>query len=386
MSDEVVPSYAYGPDCVPAEEDPAHGMWRWSRLLPFDGSADYPLPVGGTPLISMPDVGRALGAGHLMIKDETRGPSGSNKDRATALCVADALRRSRSVIACASTGNVATSLAIGAAAVGMHAVTFVAHDAIASQKERLMRSFGATVVKVRGSYEDAYQVCEDACRMFGWYSRNTGTNPLAFQAKKTVAFEIWEQAGRRVPDDIFVPVGDGVTAAAIAHGFDELVACGVATTSPRLIGVQASGAAPLAEAFRTGRHWSIRPVRTIADGIAVGDPVFGAQVLDAVQRTNGAFIVVTDDEIRAAIATLAAAGFLAEPAGAAALAGLAAWVREHGASDRQTVVLVTGSGLKDDRWWPDDRGRSVSVGPSVDELMSAGVAPPAETPTAASTL
>src|SRR5262249_20188945 len=136
--------------------------------------------------------------------------------------------------------------------------------------------------------------------------------------------EVWEQLGRRMPEVAYLPVGDGVTLAAFVHGCEELVRCGVADRLPRVIGVQASGAAPLVHAFEAGRTtWDAAPTRTIADGIDVGDPYFGRQALEAVAKTGGSWVAVTDDDLRSAMATLArTSGILAEPAGAAALAGV----------------------------------------------------------------
>lgn len=363
----------YGPERLPKAPEPSLGMWRWRGLLPFDGSTEYPLHVGDTPLIRASVLENAVAGGELFLKDETRGPSGSNKDRATALCVVDAKRLSAPVVACASTGNVAVSLAVGAAAMSLTCVVFVSNASVAPQKERLMRAYGATVVKVQGTYEDAYRLSEAACQAHGWYSRNTAANPLALQGKKTVAFEIWEQLGRRMPDQVFVPVGDGVTLAALAVGFGELVRCGVAQPLPRLIGVQAAGAAPLADAHRSGKPWTISAANTIADGIAVSDPAFGTQALEAVRETGGTFVVVTDEEIRSAIGRLAGAGLLVEPAGAAGFAGLLRAGSAAIGDGSTTVVLATGAGVKDPRWWPDDAGETRYASSLFDEFSVDGL-------------
>jgi threonine synthase len=315
----------------------------------------------------------ALGLPGLCLKDETRTPTGSNKDRATALCLVDAARVGATSIACASSGNVACSLAAGAAAMGLPAFIFVSAHSVSPAKVAFMRSFGATVFLVDGPYERAYQLCDAACERFGWYNRNTASNPLALQAKKTVAFEIWEQLGRRMPDLVYLPVGDGVTLAAFVHGCEELVRCGVAETIPRVVGVQASGAAPLVEAFTVGRaEWTAIQTRTIADGIDVGDPYFGRQALDAVARTSGSWRSVTDDDLRAAISTLArTTGILAEPAGAAALASVIADRESLARSDQTIVALVSGTGLKDQRWLPSVGGRALPIAPSLDAVEQA---------------
>jgi len=364
--------FAYGPDLIPSDSDAGEGIWRWRRLLPLDGSDSYPLSVGGTPLLAPPAIRDELGVPGLFLKDETRSPTGSNKDRATALCIVDAVRRGAKTIAAASSGNVAVSLAAGAAAAGLAAHLFVSKHSVAPQKLDLMLAYGATVFLVDGTYESAYRLCEQACQRFGWYSRNTGANPLALQGKKTVAFEVWEQLGRILPDVVYLPVGDGVTLAAFALGCAELVRCGVANRVPRIIGVQAEGAAPLAVAFASGRStWTSVEAKTIADGIAVGDPFFGGPALDAVRRSGGEFVTVSDELILSTLTELAAATrVLAEPAGAAAFAGLVKHRREGRTPPGIVVVPITGTGLKDQRWWPRTSGRAVDVGPQLATLRA----------------
>ncbi len=358
--------YAYAPDAVPEPADPRRGLWRYRGLLPLDpGVVRYPLPVGDTPLLGLPALRAAAGIASLWLKDETRGPTGSNKDRATALVLQDALNRGIATVSCASTGNVAVSLAVGAAAAGKRAVVFVPAG-VAEAKLGFMLAAGATVLKVRGGYREAFRLSEWAAAAFGWCSRNTGVNPYAAEAKKTVALEIWEQLGRAVPDVVVVPVGDGVTLSAMAKGFRELVACGAATRMPRLVGVQAEGCQPVKRAWETRLPVTAARASTFADGIAVEAPVCAATAVRDVRRSGGGFVAVSDAEITDAVRTLATrGGVLAEPAGAAAFAGLrparvAGLVRS---SDR-VVVLVTGSGLKAPRYLaparpvidvPDDR-------------------------------
>jgi threonine synthase len=360
-------AYAYGPDLLPTDAETAGGMWRWRRLLPLDGSDIYPLHVGGTPLIKPKRLCAEIDLPGLVLKDETRGPTGSNKDRATAVCLTDAIRHGATGVAAASSGNVAVSLAAGAASVGIPAYLFVSKQAVSPHKVDLMRAYGATVFLVDGSYETAYRLSEAACGRFGWYSRNTGENPLVPEGKKTVAFEVWEQLGRRMPEVAYVPVGDGVTLAAFAKGCEELLRCGVADRLPRIIGVQASGASPLAKAFAERRSaWTPVEARTIADGIAVGDPFYGQPALEAVRRTGGDFVCVDDDQLREAIALLArTTGLLAEPAGAAALAGAIAHRSEQAMIEGAVLALITGTGLKDQRWLPNANGRAVEVAPNL---------------------
>jgi threonine synthase len=341
-------AYDYGPRRLPKPGDPAAGMWRFRELLPLDdGVISYPLEVGATPLIAASVLRTLLKQPRLWLKDETRGPTGSNKDRATALVLEQALRAGVGTVSCASTGNVAASLAVGAAASGLRAVVFVPTD-VNPTKLRLMLHAGAVVLRVHEGYTAAFQLSREAARELGWADRNTGTNPNTAEAKKTVAFEIWEQLGHSVPDVVFAPVGDGVTLWAIAKGFDELQACGAVHKLPRLIGVQSEGCDPVVRAWASGSD--IRPVAsdTIADGIAVPDPVLGAAAIQAVKKTGGAFVAVPDEEIMRAIQLLGRhAGLIAEPAGATAMAGFVT-AQLTGLVDpgESAVVLVTGSGLK----------------------------------------
>jgi threonine synthase len=345
--------YEYEPDLVPSQPLDQAGMWRYRDLLPLDpGPITYPLPVGGTPLVAPPGLRQASGCDHLWVKDETRGPTGSNKDRATALVLEQALRWGHETVSCASTGNVAVSLAVGAAAAGKRAVIFVPAD-VEEIKLALMLFAGATVVKVREGYVAAFRLSREAAKAFGWCDRNTGVNPLTIEAKKTVAFEIWEQLGRTVPDAVVAPVGDGPTLCGLAKGFRELIACGVAERMPRLIGVQAEGCQPIKRAWEANAS-RVEPVQpsTIADGIAVGDPISGALALRDVRQSGGGFVAVSDAELLDAMRVLAtAAGVLAEPAGAAAYAGLLRAI-ECGLLDRRerVVILVTGTLLKTPRF------------------------------------
>ncbi|WP_249227157.1 threonine synthase [Kutzneria sp. CA-103260] len=325
-------------------------MWRYRKLLPIpDGPVRYPMPIGGTPLLSVPALRRTLGTPRLWIKDETRNPSASNKDRATALVIEDGLRRGVGTITTASTGNAAVATAFGAAAAGMRAVIFVSTDC-QPEKLALMTQAGARVFRVPEGYAAAVDLSRAAARVFGWLDRNTGANPFTIEAKKTVAFEVWEQLGRRLPDAMIVPVGDGPTLVALDKGFAELVSCGLATRRPRLIGIQAECCQPLVRAWFgvPAGPAELNPAGTVADGIAVVRPAIGDAVLDAVRRSGGSMVAVTESALLNAVATLAErAGVGAEPAGAAALGGLACAV-ERGLVDRSetTVLLVTGREVK----------------------------------------
>ncbi|MEO3928563.1 pyridoxal-phosphate dependent enzyme [Micromonosporaceae bacterium B7E4] len=342
--------YQYGPGLLPTRSAQPVTMWRYTALLPLAaGPIRYPLQVGGTPLVPAARLRTRLGVPDLWIKDETRGPSASNKDRATALVIEDGLRRGADTVTTASTGNAAVSTALGATAAGLRAVIFVPAGCRA-EKVALMLAAEAYVFRVADGYQAAVELSRAAARRFGWLDRNTGANPLTTEAKKTVAFEVWEQLGRRVPDVMVAPVGDGPTLAALAKGFDELLACGAIGRVPRLIGVQAAGCQPLVCRWegRSPLRADVDPAATVADGIAVDRPVAGALALDAVRRSGGAMVAVSDDELLGAVRGLASgAGVDCEPAGAAALAGLRAAL-SRGLVDRAeaVAVLVTGRGRR----------------------------------------
>ena len=364
-------TYRYRGDLLPDSAD-GEGLWRYRRLLPLaSGAIRYPLHVGGTPLMRVDAIREELGLADLRLKDETRGPSLSNKDRATALVLEAGLRSGRQVVTCASTGNVASSLALGAAAAGMRAVICVPQGT-SPLKLQLMLAAGADVVEVEEGYTAAFELSRQAAREFGWLDRNTGVNPLTTEAKKTVAFEIWEQLGRTMPDAVVAPVGDGPTIAALAKGFRELVLCGAAGPVPRLIGVQSAGLDPLVRRLQGRSPLAPGEGATIAEGIAVPDPVSAAVVLRDVVESGGTLLSVADDDILAAARLLLArAGIAAEPAGASALAGLVKAL-QTGILDRKArvVALVTGSALKTPQFLPRER-RSVAIRQDLAQLRAA---------------
>jgi threonine synthase len=358
---------------IPQDDPGSFTMWRYRTLLPVpDGPVRYPLPVGGTPLLPAPALRRASDTPRLWIKDETRSPTASNKDRATALVIEGGLRRGIGTVTTASTGNAAVSTAFGAAAAGLRAVIFVSTDCQPG-KLALMTQAGARVCRVPDGYAAAVDLSRAAARAFGWLDRNTGVNPVTLDAKKTVAFEVWEQLGRQVPDVMIAPVGDGPTLVALDKGFTELIACGLAARRPRLVGVQAERCQPLVRAWlgTSARAEELDPAATAADGIAVLRPAIGDAVLDAVRGSGGGLVAVSERALLGAVASLAArAGVGAEPAGAAALAGLAVAVA-HGLVNRQetVVLLVTGREIKA-ACAPDDGG-TVAVAATLDDVERA---------------
>jgi threonine synthase len=264
--------------------------------------------------------------------------------------VARAAARRARVVACASTGNAASSLAGAAAGLGLRAVIFVPEFAPEPKVAQLL-VFGARVIRVRGTYDETWELCQRACERYGWYNRNAAVNPSLVEGKKTCGLEIGEQMGAEVPDWVAVSVGDGCTLAGTWKGLQEMHALGFIPRVPRMLGVQAAGARPLVDAFAAGGDLVPGAAETIADSICVGHPRNWRKALRAVRASGGALVAVPDDAILEAMREAGRrAGVFGEPAGVAGLAGLRQAVRdglvEHG---HTALAIVTGSGLKDVR-------------------------------------
>jgi threonine synthase len=338
---------------------PDRSISRFASLLPIAGSASLPpLPVGNTPLLHARRLGASLGLTHLHLKDDGRNPSASFKDRASAIAVARAQEEHRPVVATASTGNAAAALATLAAAAGQATVIFVPKTAPPAKIAQLL-VYGSTVLAVDGSYDDAFDLCLEACREFGWYNRSTGYNPYMTEGKKTVSYEIALQLGEHAgagaasfvaPDAVFVSVGDGCIIGGVHKGFKDLLALGWIEKMPRLYGVQSTRSAALHDAWQAGAEIPT-PVHatTRADSISVDAPRDAVKALAAVRETGGAYVLAEDEAILQAILPLARlGGVFAEPAGAAAFAGLQVAAGRGLVEAGETVVVInTGSGLKD---------------------------------------
>lgn len=342
-------------------------LWRYLPLLPVNDPPGDSTPLhasGWTPVFALPRLAEKLRLKHLWLKDESRNPTASFKDRASAIVVTRAREIKSEVVVTASTGNAGAALAGMAAAVGQKAVIFAPKTAPQAKVAQLL-VFGAKVILVNGTYDDAFDLTVRAANEFGWYCRNTGYNPFTLEGKKTAAFEIWEwwiEAHRdwhkqdnalddHPPLTIFVSVGDGNIISGIHKGFKDLMELGWIPNLPRIIGVQAEGSAAIANAFHAQTE-TITPVSavTIADSISVDLPRDGVRAVRAAMHTNGTYITVSDEEIIKSIAELGTMGIFAEPAGAAAYAGLvkAAGLGVVGGDD-PVLVMNTGSGLKDVR-------------------------------------
>lgn len=326
-------------------------VWRYRELLPVPPSARLPPnPVGWTPVTDAPRLAAWAGVGALRLKDEGRNPTASFKDRASVVGVARALARKAKVVACASTGNAASSLAGAAASVGLPAVIFVP-EAAPEPKVAQLLVFGARVVRVQAGYDATWELCQRACGRHGWYNRNAAVNPSLVEGKKTCGLEIGEQLGREVPEWVAVSVGDGCTIAGVWKGLQEMHALGFLPRLPRLLGVQAEGARPLVDAFRGGTDLVPSRASTIADSICVGHPRNWRKALRAVRESGGTFVAVPDEAILEAMKEAGRrAGVFGEPAGVAAIAGVRQAAAEGilGRTD-SALAVVTGSGLKDVR-------------------------------------
>lgn len=333
------------------------GIWRYKALLPIAYNAPTPpLLVGDTPLYRADNVAREIGVGKVWVKDDGRNPTASLKDRASALLVAKARAEGRKIVTTASTGNAAAALAGLAASVQMPTVIFVPASAPEAKITQLL-VYGAHVLLVDGTYDDAFELCLAATEKYGWYCRNTGYNPYTAEGKKTVSYEICEQlTGKRglfrAPDTIIVSVGDGNIIAGVHKGLKDMYALGWIDRVPRLIGVQAEGSAALYNAWKEGLDPAeMQPIKTntIADSISAGLPRDRVKAMCAVTETGGIYLTVSDEEILAAIPKLAqATGVFAEPAAAATYAGLLKAAKEGVfAPDEEIVALITGNGLKD---------------------------------------
>jgi len=342
----------YHPEDITSRADMS--LWRYAPLLPVPEVVGEGTPLhaaGWTPVFKMDLLAEKLGLKWLWLKDESRNPTASFKDRASAVVVARAKEIKAEVVVTASTGNAGAALAGMSAAVNQKAVIFAPKSAPPAKVAQLL-VFGAKVMLVDGTYDDAFDLTVKAAQEFGWYCRNTGYNPFTAEGKKTAAFEIWEfmqEELGNVPYTVFVSVGDGNIVSGIHKGFKDLLELGWIGNMPRVIGVQADGSAAIANAFRAGTE-EIVPVsaNTLADSISVDLPRDGVRAVRAARDTGGTYVTVSDEEILSAIAELGRVGVFAEPAGATSYAGLvkAASSGVVG-SDDHILVLNTGSGLKD---------------------------------------
>lgn len=321
----------------------------WSLFCAVAPEFHPPFPVGHTPLAAAPRLAAGLALDRLWIKNDGLNPSGSLKDRASFLVAAEALRLGEPRIVAASTGNAASALAAVCAAAGREALIFVPASAPRAKLVQMLLH-GARVVPVLGTYDDAFRLSLEYTTARGGLNRNTAYHPLTIEGKKTAGLEIWAQLGFRVPDAIIVPVGDGVILGGVHKAFADLRRAGLIARLPALVCVQAESSDAIHRYFRTGTYSDAAAPSTRADSISVSCPSNAHGARRALQESGGRSVVVPDAAILQAQARMARlAGVFAEPAAAAALAGLEAIQASPQPFPREAevVLLATGHGLKD---------------------------------------
>lgn len=305
-----------------------------------------PYPMGNTPLIKSNWFSEFLGVENLLIKYDGLNPSGSLKDRASFLLVAEATRIGEERIVCASTGNAASALAAVCANAKKKAVIFVPKTAPKAKLVQIVL-YGAEIILVDGSYDDAFAMSLRFTQNKGGLNRNTAYHPLTIEGKKTVSLEIFAQMNFDVPDAIFVPVGDGVIISGVYKGFYDLFKAKLIKKMPALISVQAKGSNAINSFIRSGKYRDCKNPSTIADSISVSTPSNSYMAKEAVEKTGGMTIDVSDTEILKSQRLLASStGIFAEPAASAACAG-AIKLRGRLNQFKKVLILITGNGLKD---------------------------------------
>ena len=326
-------------------------IWRYADLLPVDPpGSDAALPVGWTPLVRADRLAAELGLGELWVKDDTRNPTNAFKDRVVAVALAKALEFGIKTLACASTGNLANSVAAHAAHAGLRSFVFIPAD-LEQGKIVTTAVYGGNVVAIDGNYDAVNRLCAELAGTYDWAFVNVNVRTFYAEGSKTLAFETAEQLGWRAPDHVVVPIASGSLLTKIRKGFDELYKVGLLDEEPKLrvSGAQAEGCSPVARAWLDESD-TIKPVKpaTIAKSLAIGNPADGYFALDAVRQTGGGLAAVTDEEIVDAIKLLARTeGIFAETAGGVTIATLQRLAREGIVRpDERVVAYVTGHGLK----------------------------------------
>ncbi|HEX9888092.1 MAG TPA: threonine synthase, partial [Nitriliruptorales bacterium] len=328
-------------------------MWRYEALLPVlsaDRSTRVDMGTGLSPLRRAPNLGRALGLDDLWLKDDTRNPSGSFKDRVVTIAISAARALGIDTIACASTGNLANAVAAHAAFAGMPAYVFIPHDL---ERGKVVGSaiYGANVVSVKGNYDDVNRLCAEVADDQGWGFANVNLRPFYAEGSKSIGFEIAEQLGWTLPDHVVIPVASGSMLTKVDKAFGELRAYGLIASdaSARISGAQATGCSPIAQAYEQGT-FDVQPVKpdTIARSLAIGNPADGYYALKVVDQTDGAMSHASDDEIVEGMKLLASTeGLFAETAGGVTVAGLEKLVEAGDiARDERVVAIISGNGYK----------------------------------------
>ncbi|MGH9013550.1 MAG: threonine synthase [Acidimicrobiia bacterium] len=325
-------------------------IWRYADLLPVDRSHAVDLGAGFTPLVRADRLAAALGLGEVWVKNDTLNPTNSFKDRVASVALSKALEFGFKTAACASTGNLANSVAAHAARAGLRSFVFIPSN-LERAKVVTTAVYGGNVVAIEGNYDDVNRLCAELAGTYRWAFVNVNIRPFYAEGSKTLAYETAEQLGWETPDHVVVPVASGSLLTKIRKGFDELHRVGLLDRAPRVrvSGAQALGCSPVATAWREGSD-TIRPVKpdTIAKSLAIGNPADGYFALDAVRQTEGGLAAVSDGEVVEGIRLLARTeGIFAETAGGVTVASLKRLAEEGVvAPDERVVLYITGLGLK----------------------------------------
>ena len=354
-------------------------IWRYQPLLPVptDIASSPNMEPGFTRLIKANNLGRELGIRNLWVKDDSGNPTHSFKDRVVAIALSAAREFGSKVFACPSTGNLANAVAAAGARAGIKTVVFIPED-LERPKVITTAVYGGTLVAVKGNYDDVNRLASEiAGEEDGWAFVNVNVRPYYAEGSKTLGYEVAEQLGWRLPQQVVIPVASGSQLTKVDKGFSELVQLGLVDAAPyKIFGAQAKGCSPVAAAFKDG-HDVVRPVKpdTIAKSLAIGNPADGPYVLDVARRTGGTVEDVTDDEVRDGIQLLARTeGVFAETADGVTVATLKKLV-ETGQLDpeQETVVFNTGDGLKTLDAVADRVGPAATIEPSYSAFTAAGL-------------
>ncbi|MGH9030953.1 MAG: threonine synthase [Acidimicrobiia bacterium] len=350
-------------------------IWRYADLLPVERGHAVDLGAGFTPLVRADRLAAALGLGEVWVKNDTLNPTNSFKDRVASVALSKALEFGFKTAACASTGNLANSVAAHAARAGLRSYVFIPSN-LERAKVVTTAVYGGNVVAINGNYDDVNRLCAELAGTYRWAFVNVNVRPFYAEGSKTLAFETAEQLGWETPDHVVVPVASGSLLTKIRKGFDELHEVGLLDREPtvRVSGAQALGCSPVATAWRDGSD-TIRPVKpdTIAKSLAIGNPADGYFALDAVRQSEGGLAAVSDGEVVEGIQLLARTeGIFAETAGGVTVASLKRLAEEGVVGrDERVVVYITGLGLKTLDAVEAVAGPTATIGPTIDAFHEA---------------
>jgi threonine synthase len=348
-----------------------NSLWRYAPFLPVDPEQRIDLQAGFTPLVRAENLGRRLGLRRLYIKNDTVNPTWSFKDRPVTVASSVARQFGFTTLACASTGNLANSVAAHAAKAGMDSYVFIPADL---EQGKILGSaiYAPTLVAVDGNYDDVNRLCAELGDRNNWAFVNINMRPYYAEGSRTLGFEVAEQLGWRAPDHCVVPVASGALFTKIHKGFEELLRAGlIDEVHTRMSVAQADGCSPVTTAWRE-RSLNFRPVRpkTIAKSLAIGNPADGYYALRQLAETNGCAAAVSDAEIVAGVKLLAETeGIFAETAGGTVIASLTQ-LAENGSidPDELTVAFITGAGLKTQEAVSDAVVKPLHIQPTVESF------------------